>query len=159
MSKAIDIEVIMDEVKSALQSRLNDKISALNTEKADQFIVKPVDAAAYVTQSLNDAVMAFDPFVFIWLDGVQSQGSGPQVLKKYSIIASILKSDSGQDAEVWRVMMRYSRALEETMASYFAGIRSGFRVTVESLVPVPFTRLDSDDVYRAVGVQIMVSMA
>lgn len=159
MANIVDLEVIMDEIVAAAKSTLNVRLAALSTEKGDSMVLKTIDNAAYFIQGLNDRVANFDPFVFIYVDSLQSKASGQSLIKIYSIVASIIFTDTGEDAEVSRKAFRYLRALEETYQTYFAGISSGFKVQVESLVPTQFKYLNSSDEARAVGVTLTVGIA
>ena len=169
MARVTDLESILDEIKSALQHPtrgVNAKITAITLEKApiDEaagvVVTLPlINDAAYSLQSLNDKAMAYDPFILYGLDDPRAEGIGPATAKKYKFTVTICASDSGQDLEMSRRMFRYSRALEETMEGYFAGIRSGFKLSVESLAPIAFTLQNTSNDYRAVGVSITVGIA
>lgn len=161
-----DLEVILDEIKGALQTTLNIKIAAVTAEKAASDLangisvtLKPIDSRAYFLQTLNDAIANYDPFILYGLDDPRGFGIGPATGKNYKITVAICVSDTGQDKEIARRMFRYSRALEETIEFYFAGIKSGFKLTVESLAPTAFTLMNTTNDYRAIGVSITVGIA
>lgn len=147
------------ELRDVAKTGLNERIAAIAVEKADQVVLKPVVDDAYFVQSLNDAVAAFDPFFFIYIDTMGGQVSGPALIKKPTMVASIVFATEGEDAEIARKALRYLRALEETYLRRFAGFSSGFKVDVESLVPTQFRYMNSTDEAMAVGVQLTVSIA
>lgn len=165
-AKKVDIEVILDEIKSALQAKFNSKLDEIQAEKsagdlaAGRIVaVQHVDANAYVMQSMNDSVINYDPFILCRLDDPGAVGIGPATAKNYKITVALCCSDTGQDKEIFRRLYRYSRALEETFEAYFAGITSGFKLSIESLAPIQFALANSSNDYKAVGVSITVGIA
>lgn len=166
MASTTDLEVILDQLKSALQTTLNSKIDAIQAEKATgdasaarTVALSHVDNKAYFLQTLDDAIANYDPFILFGLDDPRAQGIGPATAKNYKITVALCASDSGQDLEIARRMFRYSRALEETMEYYFARISPAIKLSVESLAPIQFTLMNSSNNYRAVGVSISVAIA
>lgn len=161
-----DLESILDEVLSALKTTLNAKIDAIQTEKSAGDLaagividLKHVDDKAYFLQSLNGDIAAFDPFILYGVEDQKTEGNGNATLKIYKINVVLCASDTGQEREIARRMLRYSRALEQTFQGYFAGISYGFKVNIESLTPVQFTLMNSTNDYRAVGVSLEIGMA
>lgn len=155
-----DIEIFIIELQGLLQSDLNSKLSALDTEKNDGIILLPVGSSGYFIQTMDDAVANFDPFIYIGIDDVESVGIGPATSNKFLITVALILADAVTDIYIWKRMMRYQRALVEVLQNKYATFSSHpCKVIIKSLVPISFRLLDSTQSSRAIGCQLEVKIA
>lgn len=154
MARRYDLESLLRDVETILKDELNAKITAINTEKADDLSIDPIDAGAYFVQTLNDRAANCDPFVLLGVEDLQAEGTGPDTIEKPKISIVIVKADDGQDMNITYRMLRYQRALRETIEEHWSGNTDGAKLQVSSLVPVQFAMFNTDDNYRAIGVLI-----
>lgn len=149
-----DLEEYLLAIETMLKSELNNAITALNTEKNDSIVLKTVANEAYFLQTLNDTVANYNPHILLGLDDIVSQGIGPGTVKTLSFSIVIILEDRGEDLFIGRRMLRYGRVLEELCNSRFNKIFPHAKFKVTSLVPIAIVSVNTNDPYRAIGVQI-----
>ncbi len=153
-----DIENFLSDMATALQDSstgLNSKITALNTEKNDSLTLAQVSTSAYFLQTLNDAVAQYDPFIFYGVSEVESKGIGPDTAQIYTVQVIITFADK-MDPLTGKRLFRYGRALEDFFHSKFDKIGQNRIQKITSLEPVAFTLVNSNEMFRAVGVDLEV---
>lgn len=158
MAVFLDVELMLDKVKTILQAELNTRILAINSQKNDGITLKQIDSDAYFLQSLDDGTANFDPYLFYGVDSVESIPIGPAVLKKYTLQVVIVLADDKSDLFVAKKLFRYNRVLEELFNEKWRDVFKGVDVMVEALQPVAFSVVDSSNVYRAIGVDLKVTL-
>lgn len=152
-----DAEDILVEIQTYLQANLNTKIAEINSEKNDSITLNSVSTDAYFLQTLNDSIANFDPYILIGLDDMPSVGIGPATLKTLTFTVVLVLADT-QDLLIGRRMLRYGRALEEIFNEGFQRILPFVSFKVNSLVPIAITSVNSNDPYRAVGVEVVTAL-
>lgn len=155
----IDIEQHLLAIQARLQSQLNTDIAALNTEKNDSCVLKTVSNDAYCLQTLNDKVANWNPFILLGVTDIETlDGLGPATLKRVVFEVVIIVADTELDDFIGQRMLRYGRVLEDLFNRDFAKIIPSANFKVNSLVPVAITAINSNDPYRAVGVQVVANI-
>lgn len=152
----IDIETLLLRIETYLKANLNTAITALNTEKNDSLVLAQVVDDAYFLQSFNQRIANYDPHILIALDDVQGSGIGPGVAKTLVFTVVLILADTNDmDLMIGIRMLRYGRVLEDLFNRGFSKILPSANFKVNSLVPIAFTSLNSNDPYRAVGVEVV----
>jgi hypothetical protein len=154
-----DIESLLFDIESVLSSKLNAKLSQISADKSDGITLRPVDNRAYFLQELNSRSANFNPFI---LYGVTSIESRPHLAGSAAILTvsvTLVLADHGNDTSIVKRMLRYSRALKETIQENFLLQKNSVNMEVHSLIPVEFQKLNSSENYRAVGIDIVVTLA
>ena len=150
-----DIETYLLAIETYMKANLNTHIGNLNTEKNDSITLSTVSNDAYFLQTLNDRVANFDPYILLAIDDIQGQGIGPGVVKTLVFTAVIVVADQSMDLLIGRRMLRYGRVLEDLFNDGFGKIIQGATFKINSLVPIAITSVNSNDPFRAIGVEIV----
>lgn len=157
-----DIEALLGDIETFMKANLNTKLTAISTDKNDGISLLPVDSNGYFFQTLNDKVTNYDPFVFYGLQDIDNKGGqagiGPGTEKKYSISVMICVSDTGQDVNITKRVLRYSRALSELFETSWDRVGKSIKLKVQSLVPIPFTDINTSENFRVVGVLLEANL-
>ena len=155
-----DLEDTLLRIEAVLKENLNTQITAINTEKADGISLKQISSDAYFLQSMNERMANYDPYVVCAIEDIQSSGLGHASSLEIRILAAICVSDQGEDLNISRRMLRYSRALREAFEAGWSDIGGiSQRMILTSQIPIQFQLLDSGQYFRAVGVDITVGLA
>lgn len=154
----IDAETYLVRIHDHLKAQLNLKIAEINAEKADAITLASVSDDAYFLQSLNEKIANYDPYVLIALDDAPSVGIGPSTIKQLTFTACMIVADNPIDLQMGIRMLRYGRCLEEIFEEGFAKIIQSANFRINSLVPIALTSINSNDPYRAVGVEIVAAL-
>lgn len=152
-----DIENLLDDVKAVFQNGLNANLALINTEKGDS-LLRTIDNNAYFFQGLNEDAANFDPFIVYGVEEIETiQGQG---FSAENVIISVVLcvAENGVD-DIDRIMMRYSRALKETIESGWQISNGGVKISVNRLMPISFKLLDSDESFKAVGINIEAALS
>lgn len=156
-----DIETILRDIETYTKANLNTKITEINDEKNDDIVLETIATDAFFVQSLNNATANFDPHILIGLGDIQNQGGAKSyagTVKELVFGVFIIKTDYGTDLQIAFKMFRYLRVLEEFFQKNFDKIVKGATFEVNSFVPDLVRRIDSNDTFRAAGVEITVHL-
>lgn len=156
MARFYDTESFLADLETFLKANLNGKVTAINTEKGDTALSQ-VDSNAYTFQSMNEINHAYDPFIFYYIDQLNSITNGPQVARTL-VVDVVLAFACQSDGKDMKRALRYGRALEEAMADGWRTVLRSLRVEVESLTPVDFKFANSSTYMKAVGVSLTVEL-
>lgn len=153
-----DFEEILDSIKTIVSDNFNAKLSTISTEKGDGVILPSVNSNAYFFQSLDDSAANFDPFIVYGIVDIESTNMGPSVSEKIMISVVIVLSDNGR-LDINRIMFRYSRALKEIFQDNWQIHNSSSKININSSTVVPFDALDSSATYKAIGIELEVTLS
>jgi hypothetical protein len=153
----IDLEKIVDSLVAILKAHLNTQIAAISSEKNDGLNMESVFNSAYALLDLNTQPMTWDPFVVILVDDIRTQGQGPMSAHIVSLLVLLVKEDQGTDSDIHRKMLRYLRAVEETVEGNFSDLSVNTKYEVQSLAPQRLKLLNSSKPYRGTGVAVTFS--
>lgn len=154
-----DVEMFLSDLQSYLNSSLNTKLSAIDSEKADSITLKQVDSSAYILQTMDGSVPNYDPYVFYGIQDIESTGIGPATANRYTIVVALILADALRDTTIAKRMLRYQRALSEVVQERYADIGDSFKAKIQNLVPIALTDMDTSNAYRGIGVSIEVTIA
>lgn len=156
----IDLEFTLLRIRDFLVTNLNTAIGDLNTAKNDSVVLQTVSNNAYFLQTLNQAIANYNPYVLLGVTDIQgdrSTYSGTVKLLFFQVVIVVADTDD-LDLQIGIRMLRYLRILEELFNKGFNKVMPSAKFTVNSLVPITLTALDSNDRYRAVGVEIVTGL-
>ena len=157
---AYDIEEILDNVASFLQSNLNTRLGEIDTEKGDGITLKTVSNDAYFLQTLNINAVNLDPFILYGVDSEEADGVGPATGRRVTIMVVLTMIDHGDDADIVRRLFRYRRSMRELFEENYNRVDKRVKFEVKTLEPVgPFKMVNSTEDFRAVGVGLEFSFA
>lgn len=157
--KVYDLEAICDDIQAILEENLNDKIEEIDNEKGDDIKLKPVNSEAYFFQTLDERVANYDPFILYGLDDMNAEGIGPATAEKPIINVVLSLVDNGQVGSIGKRVLRYQRAIKETLQDHWDQSGQSMKFRVTGLVPVEYRMLNSSNTYRAIGVTIETELA
>ena len=153
-----DFEEILNSIKSIVSDKFNAKLTSITTEKGDSIVLPPVEANAYFLQSLDEAAANFDPFIAYGIENIESTSLGPHTAEKITMSVVIVLADNGRN-DINRIMFRYSRALKEIFEENWQIHNSSSKINVNRSTVVPFEALDSSATYKAIGIEIEVTLS
>lgn len=156
---AYDVENFFDELEDFMQANLNTRISAINTEKNDSITLDTVSSSAYFFLTLDETVANYDPFIFYSIGGIESDGIGPHTGKTYLVDVALVMTSDGVDSNSRKRTLRYHRALTEIFEENYQEINKRVNIKVNSLEPITFATQNDSQLYRAVGVQLQVTLS
>lgn len=156
--KKLDVEQIIKNIGLSLKEKLNTHILAIDAEKADGIVLRPVDDAAYIVQSLDEFSANFDPTLYLGIESINTVGEYSATMKTIKVEVSLIVADP-QDGTIFSRLFRYQRALEETfLESYFTIKNMREKVKVTSLEPVAFRVQNSTTELKAIGIIIELNV-
>lgn len=153
-----DFESILDNVKTIMVDNFNTKLTEISNEKNDDIILPEVDSNAYFLQSLDERAANFDPLIAYGIEDIETTSIGPRSAERLLISAVITLSDNGRD-EINRIMFRYSKAFKEIFQENWQLVDSSTKINVTRSTVVPLQSLDSSATYKAIGVEIEITIA
>lgn len=156
----IDLEYIVLRIRDFLQTNLNTAITNLNTAKNDGLTLDTVSNDAYFIQTLNQAIVNYNPYIIVGVTDIRGDRSTYSGTVKQLVfqIVIVVADTMDLDLQIGIRMLRYLRILEELFNLGFNKVMPSAKFTVNSLVPISLTAMDSNDRYRAVGVEIVTSL-
>ena len=153
-----DLECFFDNLEQFLKDNLNTRINAIDVEKNSGWTTENVDPEAYVFQSLDNLPVNFDPILFYGISQMPSKGIGPATAKNPRIEISVIKTDD-ESKTIGKKLLRYQRALEEIFEENFYKINNVRpKIEVSSLQPISFQMQNSSNQFKAIGIEIELSI-
>jgi hypothetical protein len=151
-----DIEDLLSDIGEVLTENLNTKISELETIKNDGLVLKRIEPnAIFVQEMLKES--NYNPFILYGITDVQTRSVLSSTVGIYTINVALALSDSKNDKDILKRMLRYSRALKETIEENFLLKNNAVQLEVQSLIPVEFQSQSTN--YRVVGINITATLA
>lgn len=148
-----DVEKLLDDLETFFKANLNNKITAINTEKGDS-LLQAINQNAFLLGNLEDENKSYTPFVVIQIADVTSTVAGPVVAETYEIEVLMFLQDDYNSTNNWRQVLRYWRALKETSSAAWDKVARGMQADISSLAPVSFRDSQTSNPMRVFGVQI-----
>lgn len=156
----IDLEDVLDNIKSVLQTNLNTKISQINSDKDDGITLDSIDDNAYYLQTLDGETINYNPYVFYGVqDIIGDNGYYSQVPQVTEIAVAVVIEDTGESVTPTRKLFRYQKALTEVITESFDSAKNqGVKMSVASQVPVELTLQNDSRRARAIGILIKIEL-
>lgn len=152
-----DFEDVIDGIKSIMVAHLNNKLDQISTEKGDSIPLPHIVDSGYYLQSNNDEIINADPFIAYGISDVENESQGPHSIEKLMIHIHVIISERGR-SDINRVMFRYSRALKEIFEEHWQMLSPSCRIYVSRLNVVPFESLDGSEQYKAIGIELNITI-
>lgn len=158
MAALYDIETLLGDLETHLKANLGTALTAINTEKNDGITCENIDSDAYYFQYLGKTLANKNLFLLYGIESMTSNGIGPGSVKTYTISVVIVHSDSGNDKNLVKRLLRYQRALTSVLETGWSAIRKSVNFRVSGLAPIPLDLLNSSRPDRAIGIEIQVDL-
>lgn len=164
MAKKYDLEDLLDKVEEILKAKLNDKIAAIEAEKASrnkgvQGGLAPVAASAYYRQSWNEKILNDKVAIYYGVGSITPLDGGPDTAETIKIFVEVVFVDSGQTNDSHARVFRYARAIKEVAKENFGNLGFGSQTAIETVVPVSITDAGTSEEMKIGGIQITTSIA
>jgi hypothetical protein len=155
-----DQETVCDAVKAYLASKLTAKLAEIDAEKNDGITLAPIEDGAYFFEWLGNAEVNYPAFVLYGVGDPEAVSrSGQVVAQKFSMTVAIVVTDSGNDTNIIRRLLRYRRALKEIFESGWNAVRNSLKFEVTELAPYPFRLLGKETDDKIIGVKLEYVLA
>lgn len=154
----IDIELLLDQVKSVMKDNLNTKLTEVSNDKDDGIELAILKDGAYFLQTLDDGIANYDPYIAYGVTDIQTVSIGPQSADKIFVSIVLVLADNGVTDLIKR-LFRYQRALKEIFEENWQFHNTSSKINVNSSTVVPLESLDSSAQYKAIGIDIELNLA
>lgn len=144
-----DFEGFQKDLRTLLRTSLPGKIAAINSEKNDGLtLAAPADADYYLDKYPDFANVGSPWVLIIQEEPISVEVAGPNQAQSFSILIAIghnsvmnqaATSRVAQEERLGDMFKRYTRAVQDTVAQNFSGIKGRTLLAVESIpTPIPF---------------------
>lgn len=144
-----DIEDCLDAVETILTTKLNAKIVSVEADKIAKSKgltggLPSIASGAFYRQAWSDEILNNSPAILFGVAEIAAEGIGPASVKKIKIFIDCIILDNGMDSDTHKRVLRYTRAIEDTMHSSFDSLTFASKIKLEAYAPASF-RLDTDN--------------
>lgn len=154
-----DLETLLSDIVTILKANLNTKLTAIQTEKGDGLVCPAIDSTyGYAQQDLTQAVMNQKAFVLYGVDDIQTTSLAGAAAFVYSISVLVIIADDGNDADIFKKLFRYQRALKEIIETNSGALPPG-QMEVSSGTPEKFRDVNTGSDYRVIGIFLKIALA
>lgn len=155
----LDIESVLDNVGQILKTNLNKEVALVNAEKSDDVVLSFVSDNAYTYQSLDHEVLNYDPVILFGIIDIDNVNNGPFNQKNLTISIVVIAEDDADGEKMTRKMLRYQKALAQTIEKNWSSGIIGNKITIKNQLPAKIEGLNSSQAHRVVGIEIETSIA
>lgn len=156
-----DEEQIVKDLVQLLQEKLNDEITAINTEKNDSLVLQQIPTDKYVFESLNKTVLNYKGFFVLYglRENPPREQNEVNLIEDTTVTVEIATIDSGlKDLNnLFYKLLRYRRALKSLIMKNPDVFRNYAKPFVTSLKPAAFP-YSKNVVILSVGLDIRASI-
>jgi hypothetical protein len=142
---------------------LNTKISEIQAEKAtllgDQNFVVPLINDGAWFDTLDEKTANFDPYIYYGLNDNTVIELASAESSELAIFFTVVMHYNGNDATMYRKMLRYIRALQEVVSANFDRIPEVARFQVRTVAPNDLRDLDTSEFHKIGGIVINTAIA
>lgn len=153
-----DVEQVIRDLATMYKSKLNDKITAINTEKGD-FEIPAINDSAWFLQHIP-VTWNYKQFVIYGFENIDSGGTQEDnMVQQSEIFFEVAIPDSNEtssEAQIYK-LLRYARALREVAHENYDSLRGYGKITVASLTPTAI-EINGKSL-KASGVRISASIS
>lgn len=150
-----DKEDLLFDIVSVFQNNLNTRISAINTEKNDNLTLETLSSGAYFVQEAGETSLNFSPYLFFYLSLPETESIESSSVDKFSVMVLIVFQDeANSNFELIRKLLRYQRAMKETVENNFSITAGSNRIKVAGVEPVIIRDQDSSRLIKTCGIEI-----
>ncbi len=154
-----DLETFLTDIKDLLVANLNTKIAAITSEKNDGLTLDTINNLAYHMQGMDGPQANFDPFVYIGVVNIEGESQLLNTITQPDVMVAVVIADEGMRTEMWKVLLRYQRALKEVFEENFDFANGVGKLTIKSQVPIELQLLNNSFSHKAIGVSLKADLA
>lgn len=156
----VDIEVILERIKTIFSNNLSAKITEINSDKNDGRTLASVNSGAYDILGMNTSVKNWNPFISIWINNLpESTGQGFFVAQELIIDVVLVIQDEGNDTGLYKSLLRYMKALKEVAQENWRDSELPGMVSVQSLEPLPIFDWNGAEIGKGTGVRLKTTLS
>lgn len=156
----VDFESIADAVKAYLQAKLNTKLAEIDAEKNDGITLATIPATAYFFDYLGSEEVNQPVFVLYGVSRMEPVSRSVQaVATRVTMQVAVVLTDSGNDREVLKRLLRYQRALREVFETGWNSVSGSLKFEVGSLAPYGLDLLNRGADDRIIGITLEYCLA
>ena len=149
MGAKYDAERFIDDLLEIFRTNLNTKIAEIQAEKAiflgsKNFDLPTLEDNAWF-DTLDVKTVNFDPFVYFGINDNALIEIESAEASDYTAFSTVILDYNGDDATMYKKMLRYIRALREIVSENFDTISEVSNLKVATINPTNFQDLDVDD--------------
>lgn len=158
-----DAERLLDDLLQVVKSKLNTKINEIQAEKqtllgSGNFVVPNIKEEAWF-DGLDERSANFDPYVYYGVNDNTVIELASAESSELSIFFVVVMHYNGNDATMYRKMLRYIRALQEIVRENFDAIPEVSRFQVRTITPNDLRDLDTSEFSKIGGIVISTAIA
>lgn len=156
-----DEELMIKDALALVQSKLNTKIAAINTEKNDALVLATIPNEQYIFETLTSEMLNYKGFMVLF--GIQDtpirEQSDGSTIEDVVITFQIGTFDNGEKdrSNTLYKLLRYRRALKEIFQENPDVFRGYAKSKLKSLKPDAFP-IDNKYVLITIGVDVTASL-
>jgi len=154
-SKKYDVETFRDAIISIVQSNLAAKITEINTEKNDDYVLTDIATSSYYND-ITDQVLNVSPFIYYGLSNVIVKTNGAQTSLVVTMFISIVFDNQNQNG-VESKALRYIRSLREIILANYKKIPSASPLLIDEFLPTNF-QLNKGADFKIGGVHVTATI-
>jgi hypothetical protein len=163
MGQKYDLERLLGDLLSIVKTNLNTKLNEIQAEKttllgAANFAVPPIAEGAWF-DTLDDKTVNFDPYVYFGVNDNTVIELASAETSEFAIFFTVVLHNNNEDANVYKKMLRYIRALQEVVSENFDRIPEVARFQVRTVTPNDLKDLDGDTFHKIGGIVINTVIA
>lgn len=151
-----DEENLLSNLETILKNNLNNKITAINTEKNDTITLAQINSDAY-QMDVEDKISNYDPYIIYMITEQTTDKRGPATAENIVINIALIVTDNGSDLSIVKRMLRYRRCLKEVIEDNYRKI-SLDEMIIESLPVLSFQKSGSSYSSKIVGINIITTI-
>lgn len=153
-----DGEVLLYKLADLIKSKLNDKLTAIDSEKGNDFETPHLSNDAYF-DDLDEDVSNFQTYCYFGINNNALIEGGNTFGEDYNVFFTIVRAYEGNDGKQNRKMLRYIRALKEIVAENFDKYSAASLLEVIAMNPTNMKDVDNDTFHKLAGVVIRTAIA
>ncbi len=156
-----DEEMIIKDLITMVQNKLNDKIYQINIEKNDALILDSIPSDKYIFETLDSRILNYKGFFIMYglVDNPIKEKSNGNIIEDITLTLQIATFDSGEKerSNTLYKLLRYRRALREIIIENPDVFRGYAKSLMASLKPNAFP-FDNNSIILTVGVDVTASI-
>ena len=158
--KIFDIECLLKTIKNTMAANLNNEILLIDTEKGD-YILDAIPDEAWYFQQLGEEIFSYPVFVVWGTYGNPdlSDSTYGNSIKKIEIYFEVVLIDDGSEnsENIHYKLLRYTRALEQSINKNFSKAVSGLKFKIKDLTPTQFDV--NNKMLRSAGITVEAAIS
>jgi len=153
------LEELLNDLETIIKANLNTKIASINTEYDDDYNLETVRDEAYFLQTLDQQFSNYPTSILYGVTNIDSISNAGNSVDTFTIEINIVITDTGQNVNIAKKLYRYSRVLKEIIEEKWASANNGIKLNIKSLIPIYFEDANNSSFYRAIGIELVASIA